>query len=137
MNPEKSSSEKFRKKLRLIRLDKELNQDNMADMVGMGYSRYAKVEEGITKVTLDMVDQFAEALKVDRGFLLDIGGSYYNSNSGSDYVNSNNYGPVINGSQDKVIIESLISKIEGYEKELREMKEEMAKPREKQSRDAS
>lgn len=85
-------------------------------MIGIGSSSYAKLEEGKIKVTLERLEQIAKALDMDIVYLLGL----------NDSSDSSNY-------SDKIVIESLVSKINGFKKKVVEYEKKLAELRAVQS----
>lgn len=56
---------KINKKIRLIREENDLTQEDMATKLGMSVNGYAKIERGQTKVNLPKLEQIAETLGVN------------------------------------------------------------------------
>jgi transcriptional regulator with XRE-family HTH domain len=56
---------KINKKIRLIREENDLTQEDMATKLGMSVNGYAKIERGQTKVNLPKLEQIAESLGVN------------------------------------------------------------------------
>ncbi|MFN8345550.1 MAG: helix-turn-helix transcriptional regulator [Spirosomataceae bacterium] len=57
-------------KIRLLRLQHGLSQENLADTLGLSTTAYGDIERGKTDLTLTRLHQIAEALKVSAAFLL-------------------------------------------------------------------
>lgn len=60
------------KKIRQIRIQKELSQEAIAHKLSMSQSAYAKVEKGITKLDMERFIKIAEILETDPYDLLQI-----------------------------------------------------------------
>ena len=57
-------------KIRLLRLQQGLSQENLADMLGLSTTAYGDIERGKTDLTLARLYQIAEVFKVSVTFLL-------------------------------------------------------------------
>jgi len=82
---------KFTHRLRVLRAEKQLSQENLADMLGLSLNAYSRMERGETEVTLLRVEEVAKALEVEVGELLEIGVSntYIHHNGTAIAFNSN------------------------------------------------
>jgi transcriptional regulator with XRE-family HTH domain len=114
-------NEKFCSRLRIMRLEKELSQENIAEMLGMSAHGYAKIERGETEVTLVRVEQISKMLQVEVGSLLEISNNSYNNNGNSHFLGSNQ--GTVSFQFDKLAMEGLLSKMEKYEKEIADLRE--------------
>lgn len=56
---EESLSQKIGNKLRLLRTEKGLRQEDMAEKLSLSVSAYAKLERGETDITLSRIEQIA------------------------------------------------------------------------------
>ena len=66
MNPkEKTYKEIFCGRLLDLRHKMRLSQENMADMLGISASKYAKLEEGKTRVYLGIMELMCKTFKMD------------------------------------------------------------------------
>lgn len=68
---------KIAEKIKTLRIEQGITQEAFADKIGMGASAYAKVEQGITQITIDRLTQFAKALNVGLHELLDLQTTHY------------------------------------------------------------
>jgi len=57
-------------KIRLIRLSKNLSQQNIADELGITVSAYSNMERGVTEITIQRLKKIAEILNVNVNDLL-------------------------------------------------------------------
>lgn len=51
-------------KIRRLRQNRDLSQDNMADELGITKGAYSKIERGVTAITVDRLSEIAGILKV-------------------------------------------------------------------------
>ncbi len=51
-------------KIRRLRQNRDLSQDNMADELGITKGAYSKIERGVTAISVDRLEQIANILKV-------------------------------------------------------------------------
>jgi putative transcriptional regulator len=58
------------KKLKLIRIDRDLSQGELAELIGLTGSRVSDMERGKYKFTMEMLDKLCEALQVHRADLI-------------------------------------------------------------------
>jgi len=58
------------KKLKLIRIDRELSQGELAELIGLTGSRVSDMEHGKYRFTVEMLDKLCEALQIQRADLL-------------------------------------------------------------------
>ncbi|HMU99316.1 MAG: helix-turn-helix domain-containing protein [Chitinophagales bacterium] len=56
--------------LRRLRLDKDFNQKQMCDILNLSQSKYSLIESNQKTVSLEQVEQYADALEVDIDKLL-------------------------------------------------------------------
>lgn len=54
-------------KIRRLRQNRDLSQDNMADELGITKGAYSKLERGVTAISVDRLDQIAKVLNVGIG----------------------------------------------------------------------
>jgi transcriptional regulator with XRE-family HTH domain len=52
-------------KIRLIRLSKNLSQQNIADELGITVSAYSNMERGVTEITIQRLKKIAQILQVN------------------------------------------------------------------------
>jgi transcriptional regulator with XRE-family HTH domain len=57
-------NEKALKKIRLIRLSKEISQDFIAEELGVSQSHYSKMEKGERNINLSQLEKIAKVLNV-------------------------------------------------------------------------
>ncbi len=79
--------ESIPEKIRLIRLNKGLSQENLADMLGVSTTAYGDIERGRTELTLSKIENLAKILEVELSELLGING---NTLSEIDYLRQEN-----------------------------------------------
>lgn len=60
----KSLSKSFGENIRLARQMKSLTQENVAEVLEMSHSGYAKIERGETDISLSRIEEIAKALDV-------------------------------------------------------------------------
>ncbi|TWV83085.1 helix-turn-helix domain-containing protein [Moraxella sp. VT-16-12] len=56
---------KIQDKIRVIRTQKKLSQDSMAESLGISLQAYSKIELGKTKLNVDRAKQIAQILDID------------------------------------------------------------------------
>ena len=79
-------------KIRQLREQHQLSQENMADKLGMSVTGYAKIERGEVRSNLPRLEQISEVFDMDICELLSYGESekVYFNNSVTESTNSNN-----------------------------------------------
>ncbi|MCC5945226.1 MAG: helix-turn-helix transcriptional regulator [Bernardetiaceae bacterium] len=105
-------------KIRHFRMIKNLSQENMAELVGMSITGYAKIERNETNVSLQRISEIAKALGISLIELLSYGEKnfFYLSNH---QENASNF--VFNGNISEEII-ALRHKHEISQKEIESLK---------------
>jgi transcriptional regulator with XRE-family HTH domain len=103
-------------KIRSLRTLKGFTQENMAKMLGISPTAYAKIEQDITDVNVSRLSQIAEKLNVSIADLFNVGerisNSFNNSNQGSSLI-------ITNASNDILVShERLKTENEGLKKEV-------------------
>ena len=83
---------KINEKIRQLREQHQLSQENMADKLGMSVTGYAKIERGEVRSNLSRLEQISEVFDMDICELLSYGESekVYFNNSVTESTNSNN-----------------------------------------------
>ena len=83
---------KINEKIRQLREQHQLSQENMADKLGMSVTGYAKIERGEVRSNLPRLEQISEVFDMDICELLSYGESekVYFNNSVTESTNSNN-----------------------------------------------
>lgn len=84
---------KINEKIRQLREQHQLSQENMADKLGMSVTGYAKIERGEVRSNLPRLEQISEVFDMDICELLSYGESekVYFNNSVTESNNSNNF----------------------------------------------
>ena len=84
---------KINDKIRQLREQHQLSQENMADKLGMSVTGYAKIERGEVRSNLPRLEQISEVFDMDICELLSYGESekVYFNNSVTESTNSNNF----------------------------------------------
>ena len=84
---------KINEKIRQLREQHQLSQENMADRLGMSVTGYAKIERGEVRSNLPRLEQISEVFDMDICELLSYGESekVYFNNSVTESTNSNNF----------------------------------------------
>lgn len=84
---------KINEKIRQLREQYQLSQENMADKLGMSVTGYAKIERGEVRSNLPRLEQISEVFDMDICELLSYGESekVYFNNSVTESTNSNNF----------------------------------------------
>lgn len=82
-------------KIRLLRKSRDLTQENVAELLKMSHSAYAKMERGETDVTLKKLDHIAQVFGIKAVDILQIGQPQAIENS---YNGDNNFTVFGNGS---------------------------------------
>lgn len=67
---------KIGNKLRTIRLERNLKQENMADLLGLSQSGYNKIERNLHDVSQEKIEAFAEKLAIKIEDLLELDTQY-------------------------------------------------------------
>jgi len=83
---------KINEKIRQLREQHQLSQENMADKLGMSGTGYAKIERGEVRSNLPRLEQISEVFDMDICELLSYGENekVYFNNSVTESTNSNN-----------------------------------------------
>jgi len=83
---------KINEKIRQLREQHQLSQENMADKLGMSVTGYGKIERGEVRSNLPRLEQISEVFDMDICELLSYGESekVYFNNSVTESTNSNN-----------------------------------------------
>ena len=83
---------KINEKIRQLREQHQLSQENMADKLGMSVTGYAKIERGEVRSNLPRLEQISEVFDMDICELLSYGENekVYFNNSVTESTNSNN-----------------------------------------------
>ena len=84
---------KINEKIRQLREQRQLSQENMADKLGMSVTGYAKIERGEVRSNLPRLEQISEVFDMDICELLSYGENekVYFNNSVTESTNSNNF----------------------------------------------
>ncbi|OOF38179.1 transcriptional regulator [Rodentibacter mrazii] len=84
---------KINEKIRQLREQYQLSQENMAEKLGMSVTGYAKIERGEVRSTLPRLEQISEVFEMDICELLAFGENekVYFNNSVIESTNSNNF----------------------------------------------
>ena len=84
---------KINEKIRQLREQHQLSQENMADKLGMSVTGYAKIERGEVRSNLPRLEQISEVFDMDICELLSYGETekVYFNNSVTESTNSNNF----------------------------------------------
>ena len=84
---------RINEKIRQLREQHQLSQENMADKLGMSVTGYAKIERGEVRSNLPRLEQISEVFDMDICELLSYGESekVYFNNSVTESTNSNNF----------------------------------------------
>lgn len=54
-------------RIRVLRSAKNITQEQIADQIGVSRQKYARIENGVNSITLDILSKVAEALNVTVG----------------------------------------------------------------------
>ena len=83
---------KINEKIRQLREQHQLSQENMADKLGMSVTGYGKIERGEVRSNLPRLEQISEVFDMDICELLSYGETekVYFNNSVTESTNSNN-----------------------------------------------
>ena len=83
---------KINEKIRQLREQHQLSQENMADKLGMSVTGYAKIERGEVRSNLPRLEQISEVFDMDICELLSYGETekVYFNNSVTESTNANN-----------------------------------------------
>jgi hypothetical protein len=84
---------KINEKIRQLREQHQLSQENMADKLGMSVTGYGKIERGEVRSNLPRLEQISEVFDMDICELLSYGETekVYFNNSVTESTNSNNF----------------------------------------------
>ena len=84
---------KINEKIRQLREQHQLSQENMADKLGMSVTGYGKIERGEVRSNLSRLEQISEVFDMDICELLSMGGAekVYFNNTVTESSNSNNF----------------------------------------------
>ena len=84
---------KINEKIRQLREQHKLSQENMADKLGMSVTGYGKIERGEVRSNLSRLEQISEVFNMDICELLSMGGAekVYFNNTVTESSNSNNF----------------------------------------------
>ena len=84
---------KINEKIRQLREQHQLSQENMADKLGMSVTGYGKIERGEVRSNLSRLEQISEVFDMDICELLSFGENdkVYFNNTVSDSNHSNNF----------------------------------------------
>ena len=84
---------KINEKIRQLREQHQLSQENMADKLGMSVTGYGKIERGEVRSNLSRLEQISEVFDMDICELLSYGETekVYFNNSVTESTNSNNF----------------------------------------------
>ena len=84
---------KINEKIRQLREQHQLSQENMADKLGMSVTGYGKIERGEVRSNLSRLEQISEVFNMDICELLSMGGAekVYFNNTVTESSNSNNF----------------------------------------------
>lgn len=63
----------FGEKIRNARVDMDLSQRDMANLVPMNQSNYSKIERGVQEPSLEQLRRICQILNVDPRYLLNLG----------------------------------------------------------------
>jgi len=99
--------ERFTARLRMVRAERGLSQENVAALLGISPTGYAKIERGENEPTLARIEEIAKALNVEVGDLLPVSSSnnyFFTSNKGN--VVGTNHGEMHNH-QDYNVLERI------------------------------
>ena len=84
---------KINEKIRQLREQHQLSQENMADKLGMSVTGYGKIERGEVRSNLSRLEQISEVFDMDICELLSVGETekVYFNNTVTESSNSNNF----------------------------------------------
>lgn len=72
--------EKLAERIRFIRVQQGLSQQNVADELGITVAAYSNIERGVTDINITRLFEIAEILKTTPTELLDFNNSFSDSN---------------------------------------------------------
>jgi transcriptional regulator with XRE-family HTH domain len=86
-----SLKERFIARLRMVRAERGLSQENVAALLGISATGYANIERGETEPTLARIEEIAKVLKVEVGDLLPVppSNAYYITANKGNVVGTN------------------------------------------------
>ena len=111
-------------KIRAFRTIKNYSQDNLAQMLGISLTAYAKLERGETEMSYTRLEQIAKAMEVRVVDLLNFGEQgYFYMNSNVNSINNNPNLMFINGVSKEttellIEVQKLRAEKEGFIKEV-------------------
>ena len=112
-------------KIRAFRTIKNLSQENMAQMIGISSTAYAKLERGETEMTYTRLEQVAQVLEVRVTDLINFGenGFFYMNNSSNNGNASSPHGVTVNNASKEatellIELQKLRAEKEGFIKEI-------------------
>lgn len=95
--PEKFKNMKVHEKIRALRNVSQYTQEYMAERLGISTSGYAKMERGITRLSMEKLEQISQILGVefselatDKNIICFIGDNNENNHKGNTYYAENN-----------------------------------------------
>ena len=106
-------------KIRSYRSLKGYSQENMAELLDISPTAYAKIERGETDVNFSRIEQIANALQVSTSELITLGERNFVYINGD---NSNNNSTVTTDSNIVIELERLRTENEGYRQEIHHLK---------------
>lgn len=99
--------QKLSERIRLLRLSKNLSQQNMADELGLTVAAYSNIERGVTDITVSRLFQISDILGVTASSLIDQSKTYQISeepmNSFTPSSNDTNWQTTVEKMQDKLL----------------------------------
>lgn len=113
--------EKFCARLRVLRAERGLSQENLASMLDMSINGYAKIERGETDVSIGKIEEIARLLEVDVADMLQLATTNnYVSHGGHAHVVNSQGTFHIKGGED--VLEKVLYRLMKVEMELEEMR---------------
>ena len=112
-------------KIRAFRTIKNLSQENMAQMIGISSTAYAKLERGETEMSYTRLEQVAQVLEIRVSDLINFGenGFFYMNNSSNSGNASSPHGLTVNNASKEatellIELQKLRAEKEGFIKEI-------------------
>lgn len=106
-------------KLNLIRTEKMLSQDQIADLLGLSTSAYSRLERNETAVDIDNLTRYSKLLDVPIHEFLPETFQINNNNSGQGGLVFGNFYYYASGSEQISVLHEKISKLEDENMELK------------------
>lgn len=104
-------TQKFSKKLKILREINNYTQEYVARILDISQNAYSLIEKGTTKITLDRIEVLAELYKTSPSELISINDNFYHNPNATDDGHHSNIPPTLS-SFEKRMYEQTISRLE-------------------------